>query len=102
MPTMPGTCHRTRTVVVGQAEPARWTAWLVVGPEEIEVDGAKLTTTRIEQRTLRDNGWIAWVQDGEVVKHDYSGGKGTTIAFRTTKEKALTGLDPKLVPRTAK
>jgi hypothetical protein len=102
MPLAAKTCYHTRATVVGDADPSAWSATLVIGPEEITVDEEKITAVRVEQRKLRDIGWISWIKDGEVVKHDYSGGKGTTIAIKATKEKALVGLDPKLVPRTAK
>lgn len=103
MPTTPGACHHTRTVVLNSAKPSILSALLVVGPEEVSVDGQQLTAVRMEQRSLHGSAWIAWVKDGEIVKHDYSGdGKGGTIAYRTTQVKALAGLDPKLVPRTVR
>lgn len=101
-PSAPGTCFHARTFISNQAKPTAWSAWLVIGPETIEVGDRKIDAVRMERRMLMQTASIAWVADGEVVKHDYSGGKGTTIAYKTTKEQALEGLDPKLVPRTAK
>lgn len=102
MPSTPGTCFHSRTFISHRAKPNAWSAWLVVGPETIEVGDRKVEAVRVERRMLMSNAGVAWIADGEVVKHDYSAGKGTTIAYQTTKEKALAGLDPKLVPRTAK
>lgn len=101
-PSTPGTCFHSRTFISNRAKPNAWSAWLVIGPETIEVGNRKVDAVRMERRMLMSNAGIAWVANGEVVKHDYSGGQGTTIAYKTTKEKALEGLDPKLVPRTAK
>jgi len=102
MPMVPGTCHHSRTVVANQAKPNAWSALVVIGPEDLEIAGKTLKATRIERRMLMNKASIHWVVDGEVVKHDYSGSTGSTIAYKTTKEQALAGLDPKLVPRTAK
>jgi hypothetical protein len=102
MPTAHGACHHTRTVPMNDAEPTGWSALLVIGPETTQVGSERLDLVRMEQRSLRGTGWVAWVRDGEVLKHDYSGGQGTTIAIKTTKEKALAGLNEKLVPRTAR
>jgi hypothetical protein len=101
-PTTPGTCFHSRTALVNQAKPNAWSAWLVIGPEVIDIGDQKVNAVRMERRMLMSNASVAWVADGDVVKHDYSGGKGTTISYKTTKEKALEGLDPKLVPRTGK
>ena len=102
MPVTEGACHHTRTVPATEAQPTGWSALLVLAPEEIRIGADAVRLVRIEQRSLRSTGWVAWVKDGEVVKHDYSGGQGTTISVKTSKEQALAGLNPKLVPRTGK
>jgi hypothetical protein len=104
MPATAGACFHTRTVMLSSAQPTAWSALLVIGEEDTVVGDQTVHALRIEQHSLRARGWVAWVKDGEVVKHDYSGSgkEGSTVALRTTKEKALEGLDPKLVPRTAK
>ena len=102
MPTTPGACHHTRTVMLLNAQPTGWSALVVAGTEDTQIGEEHLHLVRMEQRSLRGTGWVAWVMDGEVLKHDYSGGQGSTIAYKTTKEKALEGLDAKLVPRTTK
>lgn len=102
MPVTEGACHHTRTVPATEAQPTGWSALLVLAPEEVRIGPDATRLVRMEQRSLRGTSWVAWVKDGEVVKHDYSGGKGTTISVKTSKEQALTGLDPTLVPTTGK
>ena len=102
MPATEGACHHTRTVPATEAQPTGWSALMELAPEEIRIGADAVRLVRMEQRSLRGTGWVAWVKDGEVMKHDYSGGQGTTISVKTSKEQALTGLNPKLVPRTGK
>ena len=99
LPREAGTCYRYRLLEEGTGGVGLPSALVVVGPEEIEVDGAKVPATRVEQRSLGGAmPLVYWVGPaGRVLRADY----GAPTATLSTKEKALEGLHPEIRPRSA-
>ncbi|HYE17414.1 MAG TPA: PDZ domain-containing protein [Tepidisphaeraceae bacterium] len=98
MPMRAGACaHFRSTTLFG--EPADPSAVSVGEPAQIDADGAKVTATPVTIFGLAKKGATAWVDPATrtVVKFDYPNG---ATATRTTRDKALAGINPKLKPQS--
>ena len=100
LPREVGACLHARTMTSAAAEPEPRCALVCVGEEEIDVAGERVRAWRYDRRRSPTRiSAVTWIAGDAVVKSDFTGGSGGTIAVRSTRERATAGLHPQLVPR---
>jgi len=96
MPREKGACIHFRPFVESRGQLNLPSALVCTGSEEIQYQGETVQVWRMERQGLGGESTATYYVDGEgrILIGDYIGVK----VFRTTKEEALSGLNPKLLP----
>jgi len=99
LPRQAGACLHYRMLMAHSAATHGLHAIVAGDEEEIAVGAVRLRARRYEQRSAGGAGRVTWVADDVIVRQDYG---NDTVAYLTTRDEALRGLDQRFKLQLAK
>lgn len=99
LPPREGACFRYRPIEEGMGQTGLPSALVVVGEEEIGIDGGTVATWRVEQRRLGGSQAVRYWIDGERRARRIEYGPGVVAELVATRDEAVAGLPESVRPR---